>query len=185
MALSCSKTKQKSNFNDFFLIFAPETALKLILPAGRRIQFFFREVSYDVLSSESMFMCRVQAGPGWYKWFSLKIAKKWLKFSKIKKKIITPWKIIAQPPDFYWKLIFKQPIFRKKKDAPKDGVKLLKNEQKGNFNDFFLIFAPKTALKLLLPAGRRIKFFFSGKSVMMSYHQKLCSWAKARGAWLI
>ena len=23
--------------------------------------------------------------------------------------------------------------------------------------------------------------FFSGKSVMMSYHQKLCSWAKARG----
>ena len=76
------KNEQKGNFNDFFLIFAPKTALKLILPAGLRIQFFFREVSYDVLSSEIMLMGQGQGGPGWYKRFSWKIAKKWLKLSK-------------------------------------------------------------------------------------------------------
>ena len=56
------KNEQKGNFNDFFLIFAPKTALKLILPAGLRIQFFFREVSYDVLSSEIMLMGQGQGG---------------------------------------------------------------------------------------------------------------------------
>jgi len=64
MALSCSKMNKRAILTIFFLIFAPKTALKLKLAAGLRIQFFFREVSYDVLSSEIMLMGQGQGGPG-------------------------------------------------------------------------------------------------------------------------
>ena len=79
MALSCSKMNKRAILTIFFLIFAPKT----YTCCGSPHPIFFREVSYDVLSSEIMLMGQGQGGPGWYKRFSWKIAKKWLKLSKI------------------------------------------------------------------------------------------------------